>query len=235
MPAETDRYRSGAYLEKNHSWHEEDGPWKAMQVLRAIQSVGLQPRRIVEVGCGVGAVLDEVSRRLGPQVECEGYDIAPAAIARARARARAGLRFEQGSGPPAGSPPADLLLCLDVFEHVDDYLGFLRSLRPLARHAVFHIPLDLSAQTLLRPRALVSKREQVGHLHYFSRESALATLRDAGFEIVWERYTRPCFELPGRGWKEEVLNVGRRALWPWAPHWTARIFGGFSLIVVAGS
>lgn len=43
----------------------------------------------------------------------------------------------------------DLVLVLDVFEHVDDYLGFLRGLSRIARNIIFHIPLDISVMRVL--------------------------------------------------------------------------------------
>jgi 2-polyprenyl-3-methyl-5-hydroxy-6-metoxy-1,4-benzoquinol methylase len=44
----------------------------------------------------------------------------------------------------------DVVMAIDVFEHVEDYLGFIRRLRVKGEYKVFHIPLDLSVQTVLR-------------------------------------------------------------------------------------
>ena len=40
-------------------------------------------------------------------------------------------------------------MVLDVLEHVEDQLGFVRRLTAKAAHRILHIGLDLSAQTIL--------------------------------------------------------------------------------------
>ncbi|GAC1565336.1 MAG: hypothetical protein NVS3B14_02690 [Ktedonobacteraceae bacterium] len=49
-------YTSGEYLEKNPTWHVEESPWKAKQIMRMVAQNGIEPRTICEVGCGVGEV-----------------------------------------------------------------------------------------------------------------------------------------------------------------------------------
>jgi len=69
-------YESGAYLLNNPSWDEEDSEWKASQVLKIILSNRLEPKSIVEVGCGAGGVLASLHDAL-PDISYSGYDIAP--------------------------------------------------------------------------------------------------------------------------------------------------------------
>ncbi|HEY7127267.1 MAG TPA: hypothetical protein VH540_25265, partial [Ktedonobacterales bacterium] len=57
-------YTSGSYLEKNPSWHVEESPWKAAQVLRMLARHQLHPRTIGEVGCGVGEVLKQLQEQM---------------------------------------------------------------------------------------------------------------------------------------------------------------------------
>jgi hypothetical protein len=120
-----------------------------------------------------------------------------------------------------------------VFEHVEDYLGFLRQMRPIAEFKVFHIPLDLSVQTVLRGAPLRRVREIVGHLHYFTKETALASLVHAGYSVMDFRYTAHALELPNRGWKAAVGRWPRKALSALNPDLNVRIMGGYSLLVLA--
>jgi 2-polyprenyl-3-methyl-5-hydroxy-6-metoxy-1,4-benzoquinol methylase len=114
--------------------------------------------------------------------------VSPIAIQVARKAESAGLRFYcESFFESAGR--YDLALCIDVFEHVPDYLGFLKTLRGRGEHVMFHIPLDLSAQMVLRGSPLIRARELVGHLHYFTEETALASLRDAGITVIDTAYT----------------------------------------------
>lgn len=79
---------------------------------------------------------------------------------------------------------------LDVFEHVEDYMWLLRSVRSKAKYKLFHIPLDLS---VMRKNGLFLRRDHHAHLHYFTKETALRTLVDVGYTIVAYFYT-PRFE-----------------------------------------
>lgn len=226
----TELYSSGEYLRNNPQWHQEHSSWKAEQIAHMLRKTSLHPRTLIEVGCGAGAVLEALHAKLSPQPECIGYEISPYAFAMAKSREVPGLHFCLGS-PPTDRASCDLLLAIDVFEHVDDYLGFLRSLQPLARWKIFHIPLDLSMVSLAKPLHLQMAREKVGHLHYFTRETALASLEQAGFTVLDWFYTSVELDQGVSGRKR--LQGLRRFLFPLYPDLVVRWLGGFSLLVLA--
>ncbi len=130
-------------------------------------------------------------------------------------------------------PYFDIVMAIDVFEHVEDYFGFLKKLREKAEHAIFHIPLDLSVQTVLRSAPIIKYRKSVGHIHYFTKETALETLKDIGYEIVDYFYTGSSLELPNRGWKANLLNAPRRLAFLVNKDLAVRLLGGYSLMVLA--
>jgi hypothetical protein len=121
---------------------------------------------------------------------------------------------------------------MDVFEHVEDYMGFLRKLRPKARFKIFHIPLDMSAQWVFRGSPVLLAREKVGHLHYFSKETALATLRDTGYEILDWIYTPADVDKPG-SLKCRMMRWPRKFFTGINADLSVRILGGYSLLVHA--
>lgn len=178
----TARYQDGEYLARNDDWHEEDAAWKAGHVRDLMRDAGLQPHRIADAGCGTGGVLVQLQAMLPPDRSLTGFEIAEPAFRIAATRANARLRFEQGSVLDHQGTPFDLLLALDVFEHVPDYLGFLTGLRDKASHFIFHVPLDLSVKSLLTGLPM-HRRATVGHLHYFTAATARATLADCGYRI----------------------------------------------------
>jgi hypothetical protein len=126
----------------------------------------------------------------------------------------------------------DLVLLVDVFEHVEDCFGFLRELRGRGRREILHIPLDLCAQHVLRGRPLMNKRRKVGHLHYFTKDTALATLEETGREVVAWSYTAHGIELPAGSRRARVMRVARRLLDRVSRDWAARALGGYSLLVL---
>jgi hypothetical protein len=123
-------------------------------------------------------------------------------------------------------------MAIDVFEHVEDYFGFLRSLREKGTYKVFHIPLDLSVQTVLRSSPIIKHRSSIGHIQYFTKETVLATLKDTGYDVVDYFYTNGS-ELPNRGWKANLLRIPRRILFSIDADLTVTVLGGFSLMVLA--
>lgn len=188
--------------------------------------------KIAEIGCGAGEILNELTRFL-PDCRCEGFDISPHAITLAQPRSHSRLSFRVADFSQTPKEVRyDVVLVMDVIEHVEDYFGFLRAIRGRATHYIFHIPLDLSCQTVLREAHMVARKE-VGHLQYFTKESALATLTDTGYDVVDHFYT-PSHELIlNRRLPHHILDAIRRLAFPIAPDLAVRVFGGYSLLVLA--
>ena len=122
-------------------------------------------------------------------------------------------------------------MAIDVFEHVEDYIGCIRSLRERGRHQLYHIPLDLSVQSVLRGTPMRSRNE-IGHLHYDYKDTALATLESAGCEIVDWCYTASDLELPNRGWKANRAKLPRKLLYGVHQDFAARLLGSFSILAL---
>lgn len=220
-------YSDGRYLERNPTWHAEDSDWKADAIERILQRNGVQPRTIAEVGCGAGGILKALSAKIPG--EYSGFDISDQAIA--IARQHQGIRFLQ-EDLLASAEHFDLLLAIDVFEHVPDYMGFIEKCRARAAHVVYHIPLDMHVSGLLRDAQLTA-RQVVGHLHYFSEATALATLRDTGHEVVDYFHTCGTILSPApKTTRRVVANVPRRMMAAVSPRWAAKLLGGFSLMVL---
>jgi SAM-dependent methyltransferase len=229
MSAGPSIYESGEYAARNPEWHLEHSPWKARQIRNMLEKHRLQPGRIVEVGCGAGAILEALRGELAPRPTCLGYEISPQAYALAKQREGEGLQFRLGSPAPEHEP-FDLALAIDVLEHVEDYLGFIRSLQTLARWKILHIPLDLSVLSLCRPMYLRMAREHVGHLHYFTLETALASVEQAGLKVKDWFFTSVELDQGAAGQKR--LHLLRRWLHKWRPELAARWLGGFSVLVL---
>jgi hypothetical protein len=225
-------YTDGTYLAGHGSWHQEDSPWKAKHIEAMLKRNGIAFESLCEVGCGAGEILNLLARAF-PGKRLYGYEISPQAFALCRTKERQGLSFRLGDLLAEKTPSFDVLLAIDVFEHVEDYLGFLKKLKAKAAYKIFHIPLDLSVQSVLRMRPILKLRNEVGHLHYFTKETALATLRYAGYDVVDVSYTATAVDLPNRGWKADLMRLPRRALYALSPDWAARLFGGYSLMVLA--
>ena len=228
----SDMYRNGKYLLQNPTWDVEDAPWKAEHIFRMVERHHLKPGTVCEVGCGCGEILCQLQQRMDPLCIFIGYDISPQAIGLCSSRANERLEFRCGNFPEEENAIYDLTLLVDVIEHVEDYYRLLRAVREKSRSVVLHIPLEMFVLSVLYPQFLLGQRAKVGHLHYFSKEIALQVLRDLGYGIIDYSYT-PGFSLPHNfGIRDQLLKIPRRLLFPIAPDLTARLFGGYSLLVL---
>lgn len=224
-----EQYVNGDYFQRNPSWHVEDSEWKARQVAKILERNNLTPCSVAEVGCGAGEILRHLSTRL-PSSTFVGYELSPQAFALCDARRTDRVSFEMKNLLDE-DVRFDCMLCMDVVEHVEDYLGFLKSLKAKARCTVFHIPLDINVLSILRDQMLYL-RGSVGHLHHFTASTALATLRDCGYTVVDHCYTTAFRDLPASSLKNRLARIPREALFAMSPDLMVRLLGGCSLLVL---
>lgn len=226
-------YTSDEYRQSNQDWHANDAPYKAKKIIELLARNNLPFATCADVGCGVGRIVNLLSERF-PAARYEGFDISPFAIEKARADyGTETVKFTAGDFF-ASPTPYDLVLCIDVFEHVPNYLSFLNNMRVHGKYFVFHIPLEMNVVHLLADRAL-HKRKVGGHLHFFSPATALQVMQDAGFTVVDHSFTFGGIFQPHsfRSLTKLLLKLPRAVLAAVAPRWSAKLLGGASLLVLA--
>ena len=225
-------YLDGRYLIQNPAQHVEESAWKAMQILRMLRRNRISPSNVCEVGCGAGEVLKQIQPQLAAEAIPWGYDISPQAIELAKNRANERLHFRLGDFRDVKDAYFELILVLDVIEHLEDYFGFLWDLKQKGRHKIFHIPLDLSVQTVWRKHALLNRRDMYGHLHYFTKETALAMLGETGYEILDCFYTPRANSLDAAP-TQRLLKLPRWLFFNLHEDLVVRLLGGYTLLVLA--
>ena len=225
------QYVDGQYQLKNPTFHVEDSPWKAAQVMRMISKHNLQPHHIAEVGCGAGEILVQLSQQV-TGASYFGYELSPQGYELCKSRTQNNITYFNTDLFENPGTTYDLVLSMDVFEHVEDYFTFLRRLATCGKAFIFHIPLDMNVQMVFRSNPILHVRDVVGHLHYFSKDTALATLHDCGYRVVDWFYTPNGADRP-RSTKAKILKLPRKILFGLHQDLAARILGGYSLLVYA--
>lgn len=219
------------YLNLTGTWHKELSPWKADKVHQILTKNNISSSRVVEVGCGAGEILHSLNQMYNDNnVIFDGFDIAVDAIKIAKEKQAPNVKFYLEDFLEKETNLYDVLLMIDVFEHVPDYMGFVSSCRERAKYKVFHIPLDIHLSSLIRNK-MIDARKEVGHLHYFTKDTALATLNDCGYSIIDYTYTKG--SQTSKKLKSRIANIPRRLLYPIAKDLTVKLFGGYSLLVLA--
>lgn len=138
-----------------------------------------KPRHILEIGCGRGVVLKYL-RDCG--INCDGVEPTSFALPGDLAPfVRKGIDCFQ---IPAGErADYDALLLLDVLEHIEDSIGFLREVRsayPNARMLILTVPARMELWS--------NFDDHFGHFRRYTIETLSAELRGAGFCNMHARY-----------------------------------------------
>jgi hypothetical protein len=225
-------YTNGTYLRVNPTWHSEDSAWKARQIMKMLdRNKRCVPRTVCEVGCGAGQVLVELQTRLPKPTFFSGYAISSDAFKMCLPKANQFINFTLLNFSEFKGEPFDLLLALDVVEHVSDYWGFLRDLRDKAHYLLFHIPLELTVHSLIRG-VLMLNRKTYGHLHHFTKDTALATFQDCGYKVLDWFYTPSVVDTGQPGIKSGISSLLRRTGFRISPDESVLLLGGYALMAL---
>ncbi len=178
----------------NASKHESRNPVQRYVIARFHRRVvevvrRLAPRTVLEVGCGEGYVLQALVRA-GVEADLFGVDLSETAVREARARLGARATVEVADARElaggAGGRRYDLVLMLEVLEHLPDPAAMLPVLDALADpHVLLSVPHEpwFSALNVLRGRHLRGLGNHPEHLQRFTR-SQFVELVARRFEIV---------------------------------------------------
>jgi SAM-dependent methyltransferase len=141
--------------------------------------------RVLDVGCGTGAILESFSRRY----QAFGSDTAPQAIAFCRERGLTRLHLGTLETYPP-SEPFDLITMLDMAEHVEDDEGLLRTGRRLLAEGG-HILIAVPAF----PSLWSTHDEILHHKRRYTRRSLRRLVEHAGFTVEHLTFFN-CFLFP---------------------------------------
>ena len=228
----SERYQNNEYRDSNPTWHAEDSPWKAQQIATMLNKHAFSPSTICEIGCGAGDILLRLSESF-PNSTLHGYEVSKDAFDICEPKQTEQVKFYL-EDVVATEATYELLLCIDVFEHIADYIGFLNNIKQKASNHIFHIPLDISVKSIFC-NSMMKGRVSAGHLHYFTPETAIATLQDAGYRIRDYVYTAPFLKggIPSKTFNAKALTLPRRILFGLSPSFLSKTLGGCSLLVFA--
>jgi SAM-dependent methyltransferase len=151
-------------------------------------------RQILDVGCGEGFTMREL-REGGVEAAMVGVDYGPDALAWSQAKgvAQSPLNVADAHHLPFPDNSFDLVLCLEVLEHLPDSTVGLCELLRVARDCVVvsvpHEPFFRGAN-FLRGKHLRALGNDPEHLHTYSGR-AFRRLAVAQAQVVWHGYSFP--------------------------------------------
>jgi SAM-dependent methyltransferase len=226
-----DIYNNNTYLNNNPTWHEEDAPFKARKIVDLLERNPITFQTVTEIGCGSGEILVQLEKKLPKVTNFFGFDISKDAINIAKKKEAGKIRFDvKDIASKNENYFYDLLLVIDVIEHVHNYFEFLDGIASKSKYAIFHIPLDICVWSLFREKMLIESKNRVGHIHNFTEDFIKSILADYGFEIIDQIYTPPTFET--LSFKQGVANALRKVIFRIHKKFCTKTLGGYSILLL---
>jgi SAM-dependent methyltransferase len=157
-------------------WRASGARDKARHIVKLCRDVAAGS--ILEVGCGDGSVLAELSH-LGFGERFHGLEISASGVEIARSRnipRLISIDTFDGETLPFDTAAVDLVYCTHVLEHVAHERLFLAELARVGRHVFVEVPLE---DTMRVAKAVVN---DIGHINFYNRVT-FRTLLEEFFAI----------------------------------------------------
>jgi SAM-dependent methyltransferase len=198
------------------------------RVLNALleQKIDLRESQILDIGSGYGYSLNWLARRF-PGAKLDGYELDSSQVVKCqkivRSSKRSNLSFHQGTIEDVEQEDCyDVVISIDVLEHIDDDLGTLKGIRRVLKPGgmvVMHIPLRHQLQKRIFP--IFQQHTQFDHVRdeYLAEEITekvvLAGLSIVSFEYGFGTLGELSFELNNLFWSQRLLrNITAVLFWP---------------------
>lgn len=142
--------------------------------------------RVLDIGCGYGAVAYSIATRSAAQVT--GLDMDAGNVAKARARfVHPGLQFVHGEAPrDVPDAPFDVIVASNVLEHIEHRTAFLQSIQARTRAArwLIRVPMaDREWRVPLRAELGLFAFSDPTHFTEYTLSSFEDEMTQAGFGV----------------------------------------------------
>jgi ubiquinone/menaquinone biosynthesis C-methylase UbiE len=137
-----DIYNNQTYLRNNPTWGSEDAAMKVHAITSLLKKHDIPFRSVAEAGCGSGEILVELEKQFPDTKALAGFDISADALNIASTKKTEKLQFELLDFASCDRPELyfDILLVIDVLEHIPIILRFSGAFFPRAGIPSFIFP-----------------------------------------------------------------------------------------------
>lgn len=189
-----DIYSSGEYIELNPSLHNEDSFFKFSNIKDVLQKSGILEfnvkYKILDIGGGngqVGKYFCEYLIEKGIDFEFDALDLSEDMLKIQKLNNQYLSRTYSGELDLV--PECyDIILLIDVIEHIEEYNSFLNKLNFKTSHVIFNIPIEKNIFDRLRNYYLrngyyLEQYRTLGHVNFYSYSSSVQLLRNY-FDLI---------------------------------------------------
>lgn len=179
----------------------------------------VEGRRLIDVGCGEGGLLDAVRSEVGTAWDLTGFEISAHRGSRARERGHEVLVSEDGR-VPLPDDSMDIVTSTHVVEHVPDDAGYVRELARIARPGgviYLETPLKLRGAWYFRRNPEGGWVLDPTHLREYRSEAEVhALVEQAGLTLLSEDITPISYPLVAA--EDVLLRILKRPQRTGRPH-----------------
>ncbi len=241
-------------FQRAHLHIETDSPWKVQKLVPFLDLFAQrdQSRSLVllDVGGGSGLILRDLSGYLttnyGREVTQMALELSPGYL-ELQKKNNPGLKTVfhcSVESAPLKDKEVDLVLMIDVLEHLFDTKTSLRELRRIARYVLFKVPLERNLTVLLMDMLTGYKKkrassEGIGHVNFYSMESLKKEIEEYLGTVIAASYTDVfSYLLDSRerrknlSWPKIIYCHIARLCYKISPRITSLIFNDFMIVLV---
>jgi hypothetical protein len=142
---------------------------------------------VVEVGCAMGILLNEVAgslkidKRTGVDIASENIKLASSLFPNSNFYNGTLDDFIISQNLPEGQKVSDLVILSDIVEHIPDDREFMRSVAGITKYVLFNFPLEKCWRNRNRK---YGTEDPSGHLRNYDKDDADYLAVSSGFDIV---------------------------------------------------
>jgi len=177
------------YINKNPNMHLEDSLLKVDQISLVIPPK-FKAKSLLDVACGAGLVTVKVAEKLNSRYNV-GIDISRTMINKAKKVDKDRLVNWKMSDVFNYNTKNkfDLILCVDILEHVENDLEFLKKVGQLGKYIVIKTPLEKSMFSRLLVKLKIfdpwkDTEKRYGHVQHYDEKNLDELFRQSNLTIV---------------------------------------------------
>ena len=251
-------YKTDEYLKTHPSLHEEDSPWKVIKIIPMVDLFmenhsyenEINEINVLDIGGGAGLILKSISSYIQEQYRVRvnkfALDLSPGTlkIQKANNPDLKRLLNEDITKVSLKDKEMDLVLMIDVIEHVPESVKALEELRRVSKFVIFKVPLDDSIYSNVRNflsggKYRANYRETSGHVNIYNL-NRLKTLIASNTGIILScRFTDSFSYVLNSEFYSKEMDLWHRigyfvasCAYRLSPHLCSALLGGSVVILV---
>jgi len=224
------------YIDKNPDLHESDTESKVRNIDKLLFPIAMKVTSIVDVACGSGKILLNISKKYSSKKNL-GIDISDKMIEVAKTNdINNNVTWKVANVFDVKLDNYELVLAIDILEHVESDLGFLKHIKNIGRYLIVKVPIEKNFLNILVKIISFGKideykytEEKYGHINHYSEKDLLNLIDESELMVIGKGY----MHLPKRSkvfW--EILRIVFFPMWWLSKSLYLKFNGGFLVLLL---